>query len=126
METELQTEKAEQVEANAAAATQEGSAETEAKAKEGFASDAEAEGEEIGISELIAEGWNEIAVGKGYEPVLDKQQEFLKRHSTRFEQKYLRNLKNVLPEVEFAVAHAIVYVPKYTKHHRDNAKKSKK
>ena len=39
--------------------------------------------EELGLADILTESWNEIAVEKGYEPVLDKQGECLKKHTAR-------------------------------------------
>ena len=71
----------------------------------------------LGISDMLTETWNDIAVEKGYEPVLDKQAEFLRKHTARLEAKYTKDI-NVIPEVEALIAGAVVFVPKYLKHKR--------
>lgn len=97
------------------------------KGVEGFAAPTEPdlEGEDI-IADTVLEGWNEVAVPKGYEPVLDKQERFYKKHMARFEDKYLRNMKNLIPEIEAALATGVIFVPKYLKKKAANMKEDKK
>ena len=76
----------------------------------------------LGIADMISGIWNEVAVERGYEPVNEKQQEFLNKHTMRFEDKYLKDRINILPEIDAALAHFTVYVPKYIKHRKETAK----
>lgn len=76
--------------------------------------------ESIGLSDMVSEIWNEVAVEKGYEPVNEKQKEFLNRHTARVEEKYLKDRMNMLPEIESALAHFTVYVPKWLKYRRQH------
>lgn len=78
--------------------------------------------ESIGLSGVISEVWNEVAVDKGYEPVSDKQSAFLQRHTERLEEKYLKDRMDMLPEIDAALAHVVVYLPKWLKHQRENKK----
>ncbi len=75
------------------------------------------EAEPLGISDLIVETWNDIAVERGYEPVFDKQQAQLRKHFARLDAKYTKNI-DILPELEAALASAIIFVPKYLKHRK--------
>ena len=78
--------------------------------------------ETIGLSSMISEVWNETAVEKGYDPVTEQQDEFLRRHTARLEEKYLKDRMNLLPELEAALSHAVVYLPKWLKHIREAKK----
>ena len=80
--------------------------------------------EAMGLAGMIAEIWNEVGGEKGYEEVTDRQIEFLNKRSARFEKKYLEDRTNILPEIELALSHAVVYVPKWLKHRRQNRGKS--
>jgi hypothetical protein len=79
----------------------------------------------IGIAALFSGAWNEIVVPKGYEPVSDAQEKFLEKHTARFEEKYLKNV-NLIPELETALAHSIVYLPKWLAHSRIMQKSTKR
>ena len=72
--------------------------------------------EALGLSDVISETWNEIAVDKGYEAVNEKQAAFLRKHSERLEEKYLKDRMNLMPEIEAGLTHFVVYMPKWLKH----------
>ena len=76
----------------------------------------------LGLAGMVSGIWNDLAAERGYEPVDEKQQEFLNKHTARLEDKYLRDRMNILPEIEAALAHFTVYVPKYMKHRKEIAK----
>ena len=104
------------------------------KAKEAAASEPSATGNQstpdqpneiVGIARMGADTWNEIAVSKGYEPVTDAQKDFLQKHTNRLEEKYLRDRINILPEVESALVHVVVYLPKYLRKHAQKKEVSK-
>ncbi len=70
------------------------------------------------LASIIVMNWNKIAVDKGYEPVSDRELEYLKEHSQRLEAKYsgkLAVLKS--PELEFAIALIHVFAPKIYDHY---------
>ena len=92
------------------------------QAKKEFQKEPPSEDETLGIADLISEGWNEIAVEKGYEPVLDKQTEFLKKHTVRLENKYLKDAVDIIPELEALITGTIVFLPKYLKHKKQKDK----
>lgn len=78
----------------------------------------------IGLSSLVSGIWNEVAVEKGYDAVSKEQDAFLLEHTKGFEQKYLKDRMNILPELDAALSHIVVYLPKWLKHKKEN--KSKK
>lgn len=82
--------------------------------------------ESLGLASMISEVWNEVAVNKGYEPVTDKQNTFLQKHTEKLEQKYLKDKMNMLPEVEAGLSHLVVYLPKWLKHIRETKTGDKK
>lgn len=73
----------------------------------------------IGLASLISGTWNAIAVNKGYEAVTPQQEEYLSLHTQKIEDKYLKDKINILPEIDFLLSHAIVYIPKYLKHKKE-------
>ena len=81
--------------------------------------------ESIGLVDLVSESWNELAVEKGYEPVTEKQQASLRKHTARLEEKYLKDKMNMMPEIEAGLAHLVVYVPKWLKHRKEMSKSNK-
>ena len=123
-ETEFKDEKQKQLAAQQAAQQQE-AAKTETEQQNN--TDAPDEYEAIGLASLISGVWNEVAVDKGYEPVTEKQDAFLQRHTARLEEKWLKDKTDMLPEIDAALSHAVVYLPKWLHHRKEmnNAKASK-
>jgi Skp family chaperone for outer membrane proteins len=72
--------------------------------------------ESIGLADIVSETWNSIAVDKGYEAVTPQQAAFLRKHSERLEEKYLKDRMNLMPEIEAGLTHFVVYMPKWLKY----------
>ena len=81
--------------------------------------------EPMGLAAMIGGVWNEVATPKGYEPLTDKQLDFLNTHTARLEEKHLKDKMLMMPEVEALLAHAVIYVPKWLKKKQEDAKKPK-
>ena len=73
--------------------------------------------ESIGLAAVGYETWNEVAVARGAEPISDEQKRFLDARTRKLEEKWLRNIK-LLPEIEAALGHVVVYLPKYVKYQK--------
>jgi hypothetical protein len=99
---------------------------TEQNSEQNSEQDDADEYESLGLASMISEVWNEVAVDKGYEPVTEKQDAFLQRHTEKLEQKYLKDKMNMLPEVEAGLSHLVVYLPKWLKHKRETKTGDKK
>ncbi|MDE2439262.1 MAG: hypothetical protein KGN01_07785 [Patescibacteria group bacterium] len=83
--------------------------------------------ESIGLAEMISETWNEVGADRGYEPISDKQANFLTRHTQRLENKFMKERGDLSPEIEALLAHVVVYLPKwYKKKHADDISNDKK
>lgn len=109
-EDEFKKEKSEQLQQEA---------DTAAEQQSDKKQDKESDYETIGLSNMVSEMWNGVAVEKGYDPVTEKQSEFLQRHTARFEEKYLKDRLNMLPEIEALASHLVVYLPKWLKHKKE-------
>lgn len=80
--------------------------------------------ESMGLAEMVSEMWNDVGGEKGYELVTDKQKAFLEKHTARLEEKHFKEKMDMIPELEAALAHVVVYVPKFLKKRRlDRQKK---
>ena len=71
--------------------------------------------EPIGLAAIGYETWNEVAVARGAEPVSDAQKRFLDARTKKLEEKWLKDMK-LLPEIEAALGHVVVYLPKYVRY----------
>ena len=79
--------------------------------------------ETLGLARMIYEYWNTEAVGKGYEEISQKQQDYLDKNTAALEDKYLKDI-NLAPEIRAGLSHVVVYVPKWLRHQK--TKKEKK